>query len=475
MTVSLKLYCAVGTLAVTGLLVGAAGLLYERSLGEELSVCANKTAVKLDLVNATRARVWESVAILRGMAQAANLRNPATLEGSVSQLHAALKRIGEQVDEMRPLIITKEGKDSLVRFEASYRVFGGTADDFAALCRGGNANGTAQLEQKLADFANESDKTLTDIKNQQRILLKNSRERADSLRSQSALVTLAMSCIMLLGAAMALVVVRAINRVLAVTVSELSEGADQVAAAAAQVSSASQSLAQVSSEQAASLEETAASSEEINSMARHNSENSRIANDLVEKSQAGFVETNAALGHTLSAMDEIAAQGDRIYKIIKTIDQIAFQTNILALNAAIEAARAGGAGLGFGVVADEVRSLAHRCAEAARETASLLEDSISKSSDGKAKVDGVAAAIRRITADSDNVRTLVREVSAGSEEQVKGIEQIGKAIGQMEQATQAAAANAEETAAAAEELNAGSEGLRDLVARLNAMISHSHR
>lgn len=168
-------------------------------------------------------------------------------------------------------------------------------------------------------------------------------------------------------------------------------------------------------------------------------------------------------------MDEIHASSGKISKIIKVIDEIAFQTNILALNAAVEAARAGEAGMGFAVVADEVRNLAQRCAQAARDTSSLIADSIRTSNDGKSKVDQVAGAVRSITAESAKVKVLVDEVSVGSEEQTRGIEQVAKAINQMEQVTQRSAASAEEGAAAAEELNAQSATMRELVDRLAAL------
>ena len=272
------------------------------------------------------------------------------------------------------------------------------------------------------------------------------------------------------GSLLAFLVVRGVNRVLVQSVAELSEGAEQTASAALQVSSSSQSLAQGSAEQAASLEETSASSEEINSMARKNTENSRGAADLVTQSQQKFVETNQSLEQMVVAMDEIKTSSDKISKIIKTIDEIAFQTNILALNAAVEAARAGEAGMGFAVVADEVRNLAQRCAQAAKDTAALIEESIAKSNDGKAKVDQVAVAIRAITGESGQVKTLVDEVNLGSQEQARGIEQVAKAITQMEQVTQKTAASAEECASAAEELNAQSATLREIVERLAAMV-----
>jgi methyl-accepting chemotaxis protein/methyl-accepting chemotaxis protein-1 (serine sensor receptor) len=272
------------------------------------------------------------------------------------------------------------------------------------------------------------------------------------------------------GALLAFVIVRSVNAALTQAIAELSEGAEQVASAASQVSSSSQSLAQGSSEQAASLEETSASSEEINSMSRKNAENSRGAADLVSQSQQKFDSTNKSLEQMVVAMAEIKSSSDKISKIIKTIDEIAFQTNILALNAAVEAARAGEAGMGFAVVADEVRNLAQRCAQAAKDTASLIEESIAKSNDGKTKVDQVAVAIQTITEESAQVKTLVDEVNLGSQEQARGIEQIGKAIAQMEQVTQKTAANAEESASAAEELTAQSETLKDIVGRLTTMV-----
>jgi methyl-accepting chemotaxis protein len=205
-------------------------------------------------------------------------------------------------------------------------------------------------------------------------------------------------------------------------------------------------------------------------MARRNTENSRGAAGLVTQSQQKFVQTNESLDQMVAAMGEINTQSGKISKIIKVIDEIAFQTNILALNAAVEAARAGEAGLGFAVVADEVRNLARRSAQAAQDTAALIEESIAKSNGGKAKVDQVATAIRTITEESSKVKTLVDEINLGSQEQTRGIEQIAKAVTQMEQVTQNTAAGAEESAAAAEELNAQSEALKGIVERLTDMV-----
>ena len=262
---------------------------------------------------------------------------------------------------------------------------------------------------------------------------------------------------------------QSVARVLRRVVSDLSEGAEQVANGATQVASASQSLAQGSSEQAASLEETSASSEEISAMAMRNSENSSTAAELVAKSQAKFGEANRSLDGMVTAMGEIGASSDKISKIIKVIDEIAFQTNILALNAAVEAARAGEAGMGFAVVANEVRNLAQRCAHAAQDTTLLIDESIAKSKDGKQKVDRVAGAIGSITQESGKIRELVEQVNQGSQEQARGILQVGQAIGQISQVTQSTAAAAEQGAAAAQELTAQSEKLLGIVESLTAL------
>jgi methyl-accepting chemotaxis protein/methyl-accepting chemotaxis protein-1 (serine sensor receptor) len=260
------------------------------------------------------------------------------------------------------------------------------------------------------------------------------------------------------------------NRTLRQFAADLGQGATQIAAAAAQVSASSQSLAQGASEQAAFIEATSASAEEINSMTRRNTDNAQTTAGMVAESQRYIHEGNRALDQMVAAMDGIALASRKISKIVKLIDQIAFQTNILALNAAVEAARAGDAGLSFAVVADEVRELAQRSAQAAKDTAELIDDCIAKSQTGKLQVDEVAAAIRSITAESAKVKSLVDEISVGSREQSRGIDQVSKAVLRMEQVTQETAAGAEQSAAAAEQLNIQFQTLKDIADDLAAML-----
>jgi methyl-accepting chemotaxis protein/methyl-accepting chemotaxis protein-1 (serine sensor receptor) len=267
-----------------------------------------------------------------------------------------------------------------------------------------------------------------------------------------------------------LFVVRRMSTVLHHIAQNMAEGAEQVASAAMQVSSASQSRAQGSSEQAASLKETSSSGEEIKSMTRKNAENSKVAAEFTGQVDQRVAAANQTLGQMVASMTEINTSSEKASKIIKVIDEIAFQTNILALNAAVEAARAGEAGMGFAVVADEVRNLAQRCAQAAKDTASPIEESIGKSHDGISKLDQVSEAIRSITESAAKVKTLVDEVHLGSREQARGIEQIAKAIVQMEQVTQENAANAEETASAREELSGQAETMKGVAGELQALV-----
>ena len=261
-----------------------------------------------------------------------------------------------------------------------------------------------------------------------------------------------------------------VTRTLRQMAAGLSSGPEQVAAAAGEVSASSQSLAQGSSQRAASLEECSASSSEVNALAHTNSENSRKAAGLANESQQQFGEANAAMGELQAAMENITAASGKTFRIIKTIDEIAFQTNILALNAAVEAARAGEAGLGFAGVADEVRNLAQRCAGAARDTASLIEESMDNSLQGKARMDRVSAAIGIITGHARSIQSLVDEMNRGGQHQMRGIEQIVQAIEQMGQVTQNAAANSQENAAAGHQLDAQSKTLKELINRLHAMV-----
>jgi len=262
---------------------------------------------------------------------------------------------------------------------------------------------------------------------------------------------------------------RQLGRLTTVTTG-LSEAVDEVNRAAGGISGVSQSLAQGASEQAASLQETSASLEQMASMTRTNADNARQADALMGET-ARVVETvNASMTQLDSSMQEVTAASQETAKIIKTIDEIAFQTNLLALNAAVEAARAGEAGAGFAVVADEVRALAMRAAEAAKNTATLIESTVSKVKEGSDLMGKTTDVFSQVTESTGKVKELVAEIAAASAEQSQGVDQINKAVNEMNHVTQQTAANAEESASASEELNAQSLQMRSYVGDLTAIV-----
>jgi hypothetical protein len=251
-----------------------------------------------------------------------------------------------------------------------------------------------------------------------------------------------------------------------IVMQHLSGAAQQIESSALQVSSVSQNLAQGASQQAASIEETSAATTEINAMSQRNLEHSIAMAEVVSETARSFVETSSSLDAMVAAMKDIHASGEQVSRIVKIIEQIAFQTNILALNAAVEAARAGVAGMGFAVVADEVGSLAHRSSQAAKDTAALIENSLKKSTSGAVLVNRVAEQIRNITANSSKMKAMVDEVTLGSQEQSKGIEQVSRSIQKMEHVTQSNAAAVEETAGTLEELKTQATLIRGIVEEL---------
>jgi methyl-accepting chemotaxis protein len=277
----------------------------------------------------------------------------------------------------------------------------------------------------------------------------------------------------LLAASVGILLSRSIAGALNRMIEALTSGSDQISSASGQVSQSSQNLAEGASEQASSLEETSASLEELSAMTRRNNDNARQADAMANDARRDAEGSKQAMGRMGTAIGKIKGSADETAKIIKTIDEIAFQTNLLALNAAVEAARAGDAGKGFAVVAEEVRNLARRSAEAAKSTSSLIAES-QKNADEGVKVSGeVADILTGIVGKVQKLAQLIGEVSSASEEQTKGIEQIGNAVTQMDKVTQSNAASAEESASASEELFAQAKELGDMVGTLVGIVKGS--
>ncbi|MCS6809917.1 MAG: methyl-accepting chemotaxis protein, partial [Tepidimonas sp.] len=243
------------------------------------------------------------------------------------------------------------------------------------------------------------------------------------------------------------------------------QASNTIASAASQVASGVLDLSQRTEQQASSLQQTASATEELNSTVRMNADNARAADDMAEKASAVAERGGGVVAQVVQTMNDINASSQRIANIISVIDGIAFQTNILALNAAVEAARAGEAGRGFAVVAGEVRQLAQRSAEAAREIKVLIEESVSKVGSGKDQVDAAGATMSEIVQSIERVTELMRQIATSSSEQAEGLSQINQAVALMDSVTQQNAALVEEASAAAASLREQAQQLAERVAR----------
>lgn len=404
------------------------------------------------------------------------IQKPGAIEAGLARLHKAEARQKELlalVDAHAELSAIRPTVSKLKDDMDAYQV--GLQASIAMIDKGIKSG--PEYDAQVKDWAGRGAVMVADASTVETLCSSASEASTESmlkgLKSASTIFMFCFAAGALLSIFVAWRTVRTVNKVLTGSVSELGLASDQIASAADQVSVSSQSLAQGSSEQAAMIEETSSVTTEINSISAQTTENSRLTADRMARSQGTLGTTNNQLNEMVDAMDRINGSSQKISKIIKVIDEIAFQTNILALNAAVEAARAGEAGMGFAVVAEEVRSLAQRCAQAARDTTELIEESIGNSKEGKTKVDDVAIAIRSITAEITKIKDLIDEINMGSVEQSRGIEQITRAITQMEQVTQSSAASAEEGAAAAEQLHAQAEAMKEVVIHLKNLVEGS--
>ncbi len=419
---------------------------------------ADKLALANDIRgegNAARIAVFKSQA----------LRNPMLIEEGLNGFVV----MDQKFDELLSMLSVQEDIAELNQVKAnahSYRdAMKGTMNDDVAI---------TELGKKRTEAFERANALVAELQDTGMIRTVDSANASTrKLASASLVMIVGLIVALMVGVALAFFIIRNANKVLHNLATALDDGSNQVASAAGQVSSSSQSLAEGASEQAASLEETSSSLEEMASMTKRNSENAQKANELAKQARTAADKGVGDMQAMSAGMEAIKTSSDDIAKIIKTIDEIAFQTNILALNAAVEAARAGEAGMGFAVVADEVRNLAQRSAQAAKETASKIEGAITKTAQGVEISTKVALTLNEIVTKARQVDELVAEVASASREQTQGITQINTAVGQMDKVTQSNAANAEESAAAAEELNAQATTMKESVMELLQLVGGS--
>jgi len=330
--------------------------------------------------------------------------------------------------------------------------------------------GLASVQKTSSQINKLFDKLVSQVESEmQQAIGKAEKEKNNSAFLLLVLTAGGFAAALLLGIGFSVTISKPIRKMMG----RLSEDAEHTAAVSDQITAASQQLSQGASEQAATLEETASSMEQINAMTRQNADNASKADQLAQGTRSSAEDGNKAMGSMQEAMSAINQSSGQISKIIKTIEEIAFQTNLLALNAAVEAARAGEHGKGFAVVADEVRNLAQRASAAAKDTAVMIDDSVQKTKNGAEIAQKSGEALQSIVTNVKKVADIISEIAQASKEQSNGISQVTTAINQMNKVMQENAAAAEQSAASSQELVTQAESLKKAVLDLQDVVGKS--
>jgi methyl-accepting chemotaxis protein len=460
-------------IVMTALAIGisAAALIGMTGLNKRLTTATTTSARQVELFGKLDTLTSDLLVHQRGMYLAGYAADRSGVDSSATKFRQTASNVSATVSEIEPLLLTTRAKELTGQFRSLVNQWVAVFPELEKLTRDGDPAGAFRLGlQKTLPLYEETSRVADQLQTVQQGVAAQERTDGQSATNASLILVWTSTAITGLVAMGMLFAVRKICTRLRLASQEITNTAQQVSAAAQQVSEASQTLAQGASSQAASVEEMSATSEELASMTTRNSEHSRNAADVMTEVDNGVEQANKTLQTMASSMQDISASSSRIAKIIKVIDEIAFQTNILALNAAVEAARAGEAGAGFAVVATEVRSLAQRSAQAAKETTEMIEESIGRSTAGHNALQQVSSAVLAITDGTGRAKRLVTDVSSASGEQAIGIEQMARAISQMGGSAQSNAATAEESAAASEELSGMAKSMNEVALELASMV-----
>ena len=474
MTVGKRIIAGFTVIVALSAIMGAMAWFSMRTIGEHTDELANVAIPGMDMSSDLMQHITQAHLALIQHVVSTNVDEKQTLEGTMTEISTENAKL---MNGIETICNNPQEKDIYEKMkQAGQDYIAARAPILQLSDAGKNEEALALLMASGRTTYEAYDKFSMDFNDYETQASKDGAAAVQhNAKSSKILLASAVLCEVAISTFLAFIVVTGLNRVLRRVSSSLGEDAEQVTSAADQVSGSSQSLAEGSSEQAASLEETSSSLEEMASMTKRNSENAQKANDLAKQARAAADKGVIDMQTMSAAMDAIKVSSDDIAKIIKTIDEIAFQTNILALNAAVEAARAGEAGMGFAVVADEVRNLAQRSAQAAKETAAKIEGAIAKTAQGVDISSKVSLTLNEIVVKARQVDELAAEVAGASREQTQGITQINIAVGQMDKVTQSNAANAEESAAAAEELNAQAAVMKESVGDLLQLVGGNRR
>jgi len=467
-----KLYLGFGMILCLALACGLYPMLKMRSIISKYQLARDENLEAT--LSAFNLRLWTAAQI---KATRDGIIHAQQSMGDFGQAVREFEDARERASEFRLLLdeaeekgyLDEEHKEALDRYDQEEKQFlnswqkakgimlkGGSSAEAEAVMRGqgdGAVAAAAELAASLQDKAHEM----------------SAEAKAEASRSTTLALFMIGVCIVL-GIGIAISITSGTSRKLKAAIEELGELCEQMSSSARQVSLASQKLTKGATQQATSLTETSSSLTEISSMTSHNSGHAGEASSMISESAKALEQAEKAMDSLTSAIQDISLASYQMARIVKTIDEVAFQTNILALNAAVEAARAGEAGAGFAVVAQEVRTLAMNAAEAAKNTTLLIKDTVQKVVCGSQLVSRTNKTFQDMIASSKKVQDLVAAIAASSQKQAAGVGQISRVVAEMDKAIQATSTLAEETASASKVLNAQAELVKEIVSQLMTMI-----
>ncbi len=393
--------------------------------------------------------------------------------------NASLKHLTDGVDIIKSYnvpqnVFDEKTRDAYAQIQASFEHYATATNKSLDLAQKLEklATDTTKIYQEMNNLASETTQVVNETLDNTMDTIRTGMSQIERVVTWfTAAIVIVGVVALILGMVISTVLIRNITSPINRIIETLKSGSQQINAAAEQIASASHSLAEGSTTQAASLEETSSALEEMASMTRQNADNAQKTNETTISNNKIVTEGVQAMGRMTSAMDDINDKSEKVSRIVKTIEDIAFQTNLLALNAAVEAARAGEAGKGFAVVADEVRNLSQRSAQAAKDTTELITGTVESVKNGSEIASRLTNSFSGIAEGSQKVGDLINQIAAATNEHAQGVDQVNTAVAQMDKVTQQNAANSEETASASEELSAQATNLGDSISELVSLVS----
>lgn len=463
-----KLYLLVAIASAFILLTSIIGYTFNSKTAKALDVMYKENLVAVEKLANISGNLNRLLADTLNLMQDTTQAETSTLLSDMNEMKKISSDDLEQFDKTNP---SEEVKQKMVEFKRVRTDFWNKinpAINYAKI--NNNKAAYAIYKSSLADVKLYRDTCLELLNMQNADSLKIYNDSIKATQEANILLILIGLSALILMVILGIIIANAITKPIQRAIGELTTGSSEVSAASSQVEAASHALAEGTTEQAASIQETSSTLEETSSMVQQNNENTKQAAVLAKNAKEFAEKSNKEMDTMMQSMENLKLSSNEIAKIIKVIDEIAFQTNLLSLNAAVEAARAGDAGKGFAVVAEEVRNLAQRSAQAAKDTASIIEKNIALSDDSVKIAKDVEEALDQIDAESKKVSELLEEISTATEEQSRGVSEINKAIKQMEQVVEENAATSEESASAARELASQAANVNDIVGSLIKLV-----